>query len=84
MGLPGSSEPTPSDAVEKTQDRPVVTTARKGAEDEPGGATSRPEAGSAPPAPPASRSPRSDIADPAVAQAVEDMKATIDALSKPK
>jgi uncharacterized membrane protein required for colicin V production len=84
MGLPATAEPTPSDAVEKTQGHPVVKTARKNAEDGSGHAATRKEAKSAPPAPEAAKG---QATDPGLEQAVQDIKSAIDkidAASTPK
>jgi uncharacterized membrane protein required for colicin V production len=84
MGLPGPAESTPSEAVEKTEDRPVVKTARKNAEDGLRGTAPPPAAKGDPPAPPAPRAAKEQVKDPELEQAVEEIKATIEAVSKPK
>jgi uncharacterized membrane protein required for colicin V production len=84
MGLPGSAESTPADVAEKAKDRPVVETARKGAEDGPSPAVSDQEAKTAPPAPPAPKAAKGQGKDPELEPAVEENKAKIDAVAGPK
>jgi uncharacterized membrane protein required for colicin V production len=83
-GLPGPAGSTPADAAEKTEDRPVVKTARKNAEDGPTPAAGRQEAASDPPAPPAPGAAKGQLKDPAPEHVVEQGKATIEAVSKPR
>lgn len=84
MGLPHSSDPTPSQAVDQTPDRPVVETARKSVEDAARRVAPGEASRGAPPAPPAAGPAGSEVADPVVRRAVEDARAAIDALSTPK
>ena len=79
-----SAESPRSDVGDQAKDRPVVKTARKGVEEGPGPAGSRTEAQAAPPAPPAQKSANGEFKDPEVEQAVKEIKATIDAASRPK
>jgi uncharacterized membrane protein required for colicin V production len=84
MGLPAPAESSRSVTPDKTEDPPVVKTARKNAEDASSAADSRKEARSAPPAPPAPKAAKGQVKDPELEQVVEEIKATIDAVSKPR
>jgi uncharacterized membrane protein required for colicin V production len=81
MGVDGPPESSPSEAADKAGARPVVQTARKGAtEDE--GNVPRSDALPAPPAPPAATTRQEAARE--VEGVLDEIKATVDAATKPK
>jgi hypothetical protein len=84
MGLRSPEESPTPELVAKTEDRPVVTTARRAQADAPGNSTRATETQNAPPAPPAVESSETQGTDPELEQAVKELKDALDAPAKPK
>lgn len=84
MGLQGSASSLPTDAKENAEDRPVVQTARRGSAEGPGKAARGRESESSPPVTPAPPSVRATSTDPEVEQAIDEIKAALDAAAEPR
>jgi uncharacterized membrane protein required for colicin V production len=84
MGLEGQAKSSVPDAAKDGHDRPVVQTARKTPSDGSSEAARREDPQGGSPAAPAPKSAKTKLADPTVEQAIEDIKAALDAASKPR
>jgi uncharacterized membrane protein required for colicin V production len=84
MGLKSPANSLPADPEGSSPEHPVVQTASRTAEDGANPPSPIDDSESAPPAPPEQAAPKPRLADPELEKAVEDLKAALDASSRPK